>query len=318
MKWILSLAIVAATLSTANAIEPEEVPGHLQKIAVTVKTERASGSGTILAREIEGKTYAFILTAHHVIDDLRRVTTRIEDGKEYKTVKYDKCKVTQERVIDGATVGEQTLYCRVIATSPKYDIAALLVLWPDKFTKEETLEFLDGLPPVGQDVFHCGSPSGQQLGHNSLTEGIIAAQGRMFDELPYTQTTVSALPGSSGGMVVERETGIYIGMLTLGITNTDSFNYIVPSRRIVKWAKAIGFEYLVNSEAKALDFDEISDLPIEAVAKRGANKTGVNGYEISGYISRAEREAMLAEQGFKLWIKHEDSPTLAVPDPSIR
>lgn len=313
MRSLSVLLFVAVLAAPVAAIEPQDVPEHLQRVAVTVKTDRASGSGTILTRTVEGKRYAFILTAHHVIDDLRRVITRIEDGKEVKEVKYDKCKVVQERIIDGATVGEQTLYCRVIATSPKYDIAVLLVLWPDKFTEEDTLSFLDALPSVGTEVFHCGSPSGQQLGHNSLTEGIIAAHGRMFDELPYTQTTVSALPGSSGGMVVNRNDGTYVGMLTLGIMNTDSFNYIVPSRRIVKWAKAIGFEYLVDPEAKALDFDEISDLPIEAVARRSVNKADVNGYEVSPYISRAQRQAMLRAEGFSLWIDEVDcEPTPAI------
>jgi len=316
MKFLSVAVLLVAMVAPAQALEPQEVPEHLQKIAVTVKTVRASGSGTILARQIEGKTYAFILTAHHVIDGLRKVTTRIVDGKEFKEVKYDKCKVTQERVIDGATVGEQTLYCRVVATSPRYDIAVLLVLWPDKFSETDTIPFLDDLPRVGSEVFHCGSPSGQVLGHNSLTEGIIAAQGRMFDELPYTQTTVSALPGSSGGMVVNRNDGTYVGMLTLGIRNTDSFNYIVPSRRIIKWAKAIGFEYLVNPEAKALDFDQLADLPIEATLKRSVTKADVNGYElvIGDYVSCEDRAAFLAKEGFSLWIEGEG----CVPTPDVK
>lgn len=300
MKYLLFVAIAFATYaSSALALEPAEVPEHLQKVAVTVKTNYASGSGTILARKIEGKCYGFVLTAHHVIDDLRRVETRIEDGSEVKEIKYDNVKFTQERVIDGVTVGETTMFCKVIATSPKYDIAVLMCLWPDKFSETDTVPFFkDGLPGVGVEVFHCGSPSGQELGHNSLTDGIIAANGRMFDELPYTQTTAAALPGSSGGMVVLKSNAEYVGMLTLGIRGTDSFNYIVPSDRIIKWAKSVGFEYLVDPSADAPTLEEVFDLPIES-----------NG----SYLSRQKKKERLARNGAFLWVIED-----CVPVPAVR
>ena len=61
--------LVAQTVWAAK--KPAEVGPHLQQTAVTIKKGSDRGSGTVIAREVEGKRVNWILTAAHVVDDLR-------------------------------------------------------------------------------------------------------------------------------------------------------------------------------------------------------------------------------------------------------
>ena len=64
----------------------------------------------------------------------------------------------------------------------------------------------------------------------------------MFD-----QTSCMGYPGSSGGGVYLRD-GKCIGLLTRGAG--PGLNFIVPTRRIVKWAKLVKIEWAVNQSIK--------------------------------------------------------------------
>lgn len=281
MKFLLAfvLAIVASPVFA-------QVPELLQRNCVTVKAGRSSGSGTIVVRDIEGTSTAFIWTAHHVVDGLRSVDRVLIDGVDKKVVKYRDAQIVTEIQVDGRTVGDTRLNCKVLVCSPKYDLALLQLRAPATVLGDaDGVEFcLAGdLLPAGTELYHCGSPSGQALGHNSLTDGIVSANGRMFDytgvDLPYTQTSCSALPGSSGGIVAVKETGKYAGMLTLGIRNTDTFNYIVPVRRIVQWARDEGIEYIVNPSVEPLTASELSDIQVEGDSKNRAKRDSAEAPE---------------------------------------
>ena len=76
----------------------------------------------------------------------------------------------------------------------------------------------------------------------------------------FDQTTVTAFPGSSGGGVFLTD-GQYIGMLVRGAGET--FNLIVPIRRMAKWAKSEKIEWAMNPEKKAPKLEEIMKLPKE-------------------------------------------------------
>lgn len=263
---LIALCLFVASVATASlaaAVEPKEVPAFLQKNCVTVRAGDASGSGSLIVRDVEGKSLAFVWTAYHVVSDLREVKAVLKDGSEQKVVTYRDAEIIQELISDGSTVGDTKLYCKVLVCSPKNDVALLQVRLPN-FYKGGVEFVLDGsVTAVGTELFHCGSPSGQELGHNSVTTGIIAANGRLFEGLPYDQTTVSALPGSSGGIVALKSDGRYVGMLTLGINGTDTFNYIVPARRIVEWARQNDLAWAVDKAAPVPTAKQLDELKVE-------------------------------------------------------
>jgi hypothetical protein len=60
-------------------------------------------------------------------------------------------------------------------------------------------------------------------------------------------------------------TGEYIGMLVRGAGET--FNLIVPMRRIQKWAKSEDIEWALDPSVKAPTLQEINKLPKEKIGK---------------------------------------------------
>lgn len=274
MKSFLAVfALVAVFASTVLAVDPKDVPSHLQKNCVTVRSNDSSGSGAIVVRTVDGKKIAFVWTAYHVIDGLREVKTILQGGIEKKVVTYRDAQIVQEQIYDGSMVGDMKLHCKVLATSQQTDVALLQVRLPD-FYKGGVEFVLDGsVTPVGTKLYHCGSPSGQELGHNSITPGIIAANGRMFDGLPYDQTTCSALPGSSGGLVAREDNGLYVGMLTLGIRGSDTFNYIVPVRRIIEWVVKNNLQWAIDAKAKVPSADELLKIKVEDTMNSSLGET---------------------------------------------
>ena len=264
-RFVMSLVV----LLVAASVTFGQVPELLQRNCVTIQADRSSGSGTFVKRTIDGDEKLFIWTAHHVVDGLRFTKgSSVQAGKQ--KVGYRDAELVTEIQHDGRTVGDTRLFCKVLIVSPKLDVAVLEVRAP-----ASVLPHVDGvafdlsgeLVPIATELYHCGSPSGQALGHNSLTDGIVSANGRMFDytdvNLPYMQTSCSALPGSSGGIVARKDNGLYVGMLTLGINGTDTFNYCVEVRRIVDWAREEGIGYLVDPEAEPLTKEALEELPIE-------------------------------------------------------
>ena len=76
----------------------------------------------------------------------------------------------------------------------------------------------------------------------------------------FDQTTVTAFPGSSGGGVFTTD-GRYMGMLVRGAGET--FNLIVPVRRIKKWAEKENLLWAMNPSANAPSMDEIEKISVE-------------------------------------------------------
>lgn len=269
MKFLLSIALAVVLAAPAWAVDPDKVPQHLLRTSVTVLAPSAggsggsSGSGSIVVRKFGEQNVAFVWTAYHVVDGLREIKTVLQNGRDTKVVTYRDPQIIQQLVTDGATVGETRLYCKVLACSERNDIAILQVRQQGFYT--EGVEFIleDAVTPVSTELFHCGSPAGKELGHNSLTTGILAANGRLFDGEVYDQTTVSALGGSSGGIVCRKSDGKYVGMLTLGLNGADTFNYIVPVRRIVKWATDNKLRWAVDTSAPVPAYDELAKIPVE-------------------------------------------------------
>jgi S1-C subfamily serine protease len=249
------------------------VPEYLNKISVTVRAEagysRSEGSGTLYTRKVDGKQAVFAFTAGHVVEGLRNIEERIVAGKPIKHITFENPKLIRElRNKDGRRTGEIAVDAKVIRYSPanKHDLALLLVL-SEGFKADETVEFYPkdaALIRVGTHVNHTGSflGSGSSGGHNSFSEGVLSAHGRILFKQPFCQTTAPAYPGSSGG-IMANDKGQYIGMLVRGAGS--DYNLSVPVARMWKWAEDSKVEWAMNPNLP-VSMKEIEKLPIEGPA----------------------------------------------------
>ena len=238
MKHILLFFLMVSPLSANDQI----LMNRLQATNVTIKTRFAQGSGSLFNRSIANETITFVWTAAHVIDDLRRTRTVIDSSGTTRTiVEFEDARIVQELVEDGRRVGELQMDARVIRYSDSEngeDLALLQVRKLNYINPKFTTQFYlgDNIPSIGTELYHVGSLKGQ-FGANSLTTGVVSQIGRVLDVgtgVVFDQTTVTAFPGSSGGGVYFKSNGQYMGMLVRG--GGEQFNFIVPIRRIKKWA----------------------------------------------------------------------------------
>lgn len=217
-----------------SLLQAADIP-TLQETNVTLRTNRGQGSGTVFTRD----GHTFVWTAAHVVDAQRR-SSKIDD----KTiVEFDDVNVIQEIIENGRRVGEINVFAEVLKFSPKEDLAVLRIR--KMHYTDKTTVFWDGVPELGTDLYHVGSLLGQ-MGANSLTTGIVSQVGRVYRGDVYDQTTVTAFPGSSGGGVYHKETGEYVGMLVRGAGET--FNLIVPVRRMREWAESEDCLWAIDTE----------------------------------------------------------------------
>lgn len=257
-----------------NIALTEDVAQHLQDVSVTIKAGYSEGSGVIVTREIDGKTINFVWTAAHVVKSLRKVETVVTpDGTERKIVSFDDCSLVKELGEGGRRVGEMKMDAVVIRYSEKEDLA-LLRIRKANFISASVSFYLDELsrgepniPKIGTPLFHVGSLLGQS-GSNSMTSGILSQIGRVYESIGkevYDQTTVAAFPGSSGGGVY-LEDGRYIGMLVRGAGET--FNLIVPVRRMIKWSRSAKVEWALDGRVVPPTEEELEEIPIEDVGHK--------------------------------------------------
>ncbi len=249
---------------------PKDVPSYLQDISVTIHAGNAQGSGTIYTRG--GVNYVW--TAAHVLEGLRTTREVIDPrtGSKKTVVEFKDAKIVKELVEDGRSVGKMEMDAEVVrySNADTGEDLALLRVRKKNFVSTSAVFYLeDKIPTVGTKLLHCGSLRGQ-MGSNSMTEGIMSQLGRVRDGVVYDQTTCTAFPGSSGGGVYLKD-GRYVGMIVRGAGET--FNLIVPQRRLVKWAKKVGVEFAVNPAVGCPKCDlELKRLPVEDESPGGAHR----------------------------------------------
>ena len=272
------IALISISSQSIYAEEPVNISTYLQDISVTIKTERGSGSGVIFSREIKSddgkKNVNFVWTAAHVLEGIRSVRSILDiEGKTLKRPVFKDVQIVKKLIEQGITVGELSMDAVVIKYSDATDGEDLALLMVKKFNfvdvsaKFHKDQSDTGLP-LGTQLYHVGSLLGES-GANSMTTGIMSQVGRMLalnssTKVLFDQTTVTAFPGSSGGGVFLTD-GQYIGMLVRGAGET--FNLIVPIRRINKWAKSENIMWALDPSVDAPALEEIHKLPKEKMGK---------------------------------------------------
>lgn len=279
-RTILTSLLVALVFTIPFSLYGEEPPvsTFLQEISVTIKTDRGEGSGVIFTREIKSKNgkqnVNFVWTAAHVLENIRNVRSVLDaEGKSKKIIEFKDVQIVKKLIENGITVGELSMDAVVVKYSDAKDgeDLALLMIKKFNFVDKSAKFYVDkggrGLP-LGTNLYHVGSLLGSG-GSNSMTTGIMSQVGRMLSlnggsKVLFDQTTVTAFPGSSGGGVF-LTTGEYIGMLVRGAGET--FNLIVPIRRMTDWAEEENIKWALDPEEKAPTLEEIKKLPKERIGK---------------------------------------------------
>lgn len=237
------------SLLSANAGAPE-VTDLLDEVSVTIRSNNGEGSGVVKVRD----GVCYIITAGHVVAGNRHTRQAIFNGHTEMVIEYDDVKVIKHYIEDGRDVGTAVCMAEIIAYSSSVygDDVAVLRVRRTNFTST-SVKFYTGkiIPSAGSPLYHVGSLQGD-FGSNSLTTGVLAKTGRLLKGKVFDQTTVTALPGSSGGGVF-LQNGEYIGMLVRG--GDATFNFITPIRRLKTWAKAANLEFLFD-DTKPVTPDE--------------------------------------------------------------
>ena len=256
----------------------EEVSEYLQDISVTIKTKQGEGSGVVFTRDIQTdsgiKKINFVWTAAHVLESIRSVRTVLDnDGHTKKITEFQDAEIIKKLVENGRTVGQLIMDAKVIKYSDAKDGEDLALLMIRKFGfVEKSAKFYNdqnekGIS-LGTQLYHVGSLLGSE-GSNSMTTGIMSQIGRTLSlnggpKVLFDQTTVTAFPGSSGGGVFLTN-GEYVGMLVRGAGET--FNLIVPMRRMSKWAKNENITWALDANSPAPSLVDIEKLPVEKLGK---------------------------------------------------
>jgi hypothetical protein len=270
----------------------EDVPQYLQDISVTIRAGTAEGSGVVT--NIDGECY--VLTCAHVCRHLRN-TKVVEDattGRPKTVVDWDDAEIVKEYVEEGRLVGQSRMQAFVIKYSDANhgEDLAILKIRKKNFSPIRVAFCLDSkIPKLGTELWHVGSFLGQD-GSNSLSSGMIAQVGRVYESNVYDQTTCTAFRGSSGGGVFLKD-GQYHSMLVRGAGET--FNLVVPMRRIQNWVKRTKTEWLINPEITAPKVDD------EWIRK--------NIIEESHHDRPDSSKAAAVKEKFEFLIKEFEKPT---------
>lgn len=282
MKKLLGLVLVLTLTSFSyGQVEKNPLSDHLQDVSVTIKAAGSEGSGVIITRKIKNgdkeENVNFIWTAGHVIDSLRSTREIIVDGSKKQIVEFRDPQIVKEETQNGRKIGEYKMDCKVLKYShaENGEDLALLMVRKIGFSESNTRFYLDDnmIVPIGTQLYHVGSLLGQG-GANSMTTGIMSQVGRVLqlgsgDGVIFDQTTVTAFPGSSGGgvfLATGKNSGLYIGMLVRGAGET--FNLVVPIRRMNSWAKKVDIEWALNEKLNPPSMEDILKMQIEGVSTK--------------------------------------------------
>ena len=259
---MISALILSATIMLGQVpAKTSDVPQYLQNISVTLRAKHGQGSGIIKTRG----DVNYIWTAGHVIADNKKTREVIDpkSGSKKFVIDFDDVSVIKELYQDGRSVGRIEMLAEVIRYSDadEGDDLALLRVRKKNFVIKDSVVFNDdkNIPAVGIKLWHCGSLLGQD-GSNSVTTGLLSQVGRVLFNKPFDQTSCSAFPGSSGGGIY-LENGKCIGILVRGAG--ESFNLIVPLRRVRQWADKVGVMFAIDDSVPVPDEKTLHSKPVE-------------------------------------------------------
>lgn len=174
--------------------EKKQIIKESQSRVYTIFTETGSGSGFLYEKK------GTVITNAHVVAGYQEVVLRNIKGQQ--------------------TTG------RVIGISDLYDIALIQV---DEYAGLDPLPIETQKTEIGSEIIALGSPQGLE---NSASIGYLTGLNRAFvSEFQYEnmyQIDAQISPGSSGGPLLDAESGKVIGINSALLTADPSFGFSIP------------------------------------------------------------------------------------------
>ncbi|WKA53982.1 trypsin-like peptidase domain-containing protein [Planococcus shixiaomingii] len=198
--------------------EKKTIIKETQQKVYTIFTGEGQGSGFLFTK---GGT---VVTNAHVVAGYTDVTVRNKDGQEYPG--------------------------RVIGISDVEDIALIQV---DAFNGTAPLSVELNVTDVGAEVIALGSPNGLE---NSASIGYLTGTGRdIVFEFQYEdvyQVDVQIAPGSSGGPLIDAESGNVIGINSLLYNEGNAIGFSIPMHSVTNTLKGWASNPMSSGEVAAL------------------------------------------------------------------
>lgn len=246
--------------SIINSAYSQTVVQKIGDVSVGIRAGQAEGTGVVFNRTLkDGKQVTLCLSAAHVVSGLQKTYN--------KDVTFDDAKLIKQIVDNGRKVGEILLNASIKKYSDpdkEHDLVLLLVRKSDYFNVSTEFYLGEEIPETGRELFHVGNMLGTELGLNSVTRGLISANGRLIDDKVFDQYSGGSTGGSSGGGLFLADTGQYVGQLQRGITNVAVMGYYAPIRRMRDWAKQEKLMWVFDQTASDLptweEFDKMEIL----------------------------------------------------------
>ena len=258
------IAVEGALLLTPSSSPPSNQPDkvllakHVTQLSVTVMTPKGTGTGVLITRDAkQGKKMHFVLTAAHVVANVRTFVPSLEAGKPVTKAVFGEVRVSVTIRQEGHVIRTMVYPARVIQYSNAdtgRDLAVLQL--PDAGLPDIDTAFDTQVPTVGEDLFHVGSMFGLT---ESFTCGVVSQVGRELYGRLFDQVSMTIYPGSSGGGVFNAD-GKCIGIAVL--LRAPGLGFIVPAREVMAWSAKAGCGWVTDPTVR-IDREKLDSLPVE-------------------------------------------------------
>jgi S1-C subfamily serine protease len=230
---------------------------------VRIFSEQAAGSGTIINcspdPENDGDHMTFVLTNHHVVEDLIKVkegewdsVTKRKREKEY----LEKAKVEVFSYVRMSEVDSSNRYSAdIVAYDKDHDLAVLKL---DSPTQMKHVADLIPEEKIKDLKLYMGVVvTGCSLAHDPFSSfGNLTYLKEIIDQKKYVMVNASSVFGNSGGALFLRETGELIGVpsritavqLGFGVDILTWMGFAAHPERIYEFLKEQHLEFLFNGD----------------------------------------------------------------------
>lgn len=272
--WIIGFIFILLTSTQLMAVDVK----YLQEISVTVQSlppgretlfaniERPAipnvteASGVLISKITKDKQHInFVLTvAHEILPDVPIFSLKkMKDGTVKSIPIMPAFRIIQKIQDEDYNTQTIILNAKLFYVDRKADIMILLLEQP---LTNKTIDFAQGIVPLGTDIYHMGSCAGIKY-HDTLTKGMISYINRTLNEpqiniTKVDQVSAGFMPGSSGGGIFltnNQYAGIAHAMFSCQIA------FITPSRTLHKWSIENNITWLFNQDVEVPTLKEIKN-----------------------------------------------------------
>ena len=226
---------------------------------VRITAHGTAGSGTVIyARDKEGAISAFVLTNHHVVDDLIRIEKRWSPLLQ-RDVKADVRSTAQVHFFSykwkSRAVAGSTIEADIQAYDKDEDLALLKLRFGDDATPPAAASLY---PQDKEDELRITMPVyciGAGMGEPPvITGGFLSQFGQEIDNREFWLATAPGIYGNSGGALFLAETHQFIGVparinVNVSFMGGDPIThlmYSIPITRVYKFLKDQLFRFIYD------------------------------------------------------------------------